>query len=172
MYKIQPIIDYIIDTYEFKIDPCSAPRSDFQYLKRDFYLFIKKKVSEKLFFFLRDISPIKYLDETPKWKSKYLHDSIWLSKRDENSRTFYEVEIRPVPTESTFYITDLSGIFKPILDDTNYKIKIYKNLSPIEDYTFPFNYKCGTKSIDFHFSNFSDLKIHLRDKKINHILFS
>lgn len=166
MYKIQPIIDYIIDTYEFKIDPCSVPRNDFQYSKRDFYLFIMKKVSEKLFFFLRDkISPIKYLDERP-------DGSIWLNKRDKNGRIFYEVEIRPVPIESTFYTTDLSGIFKPILDDTNYKVKIYTQLSSVEDYTFPFNYKCGTKSIDFHFSKFSDLKIHLRDKKINHILFS
>lgn len=161
MYKIQPIIDYIVDTYEFELTPCSVPRSEFQYLKRNFYLFIMKKVSEKLFFFLRDrISPIKYLDERP-------DGSIWLSKRDENDRIFYEVEIRPIPTEATFYTTDLAGIFKPILDGTNYKVKIYTQLSSVEDYTFPFNYKCGTKSIDFHFSKFSDLKRHLRDKKIN-----
>lgn len=161
MYKIQPIIDYIVDTYEFEFTPCSLPRSEFQYLKRDFYIFIMRKVSEKLFFFLRDkVSTIKYLDERP-------DGSIWLRKRDENGRIFYEVEIRPVLTSSTFYITDLAGIFQPILDDTNYKIKIYTQLSSVEVYTFPFNYKCGTKSIDFHFSKFSDLKRHLRDKKIN-----
>lgn len=161
MYKIQPIIDYIVDTYEFELTPCSVPRSEFQYLKRNFYIFIMKKVSEKLFFFLRDkISPIKYLKERP-------DGSIWLRKRGENGRIFYEVEIRPIPTEATFYTTDLSGIFKPVLDDTNYKVKIYTQLSSVEDCTFPFNYKCGTESIDFHFSKFSDLKRHLRDKKIN-----
>lgn len=102
MYKIQPIIDYIIDTYEFKIAPCSIPRSDFQYysafhaiLKRYFYLFILNKVSEKLFFFLRDkISPIKYREERP-------DGSIWLNKRDDNGLIFYEIEIRPVPAETT-----------------------------------------------------------------------
>lgn len=164
MYKIQPIIDYIVDTYEFELTPCSVPRSEFQYLKRNFYLFIMKKVSEKLFFFLRDrISPIKYLDERP-------DGSIWLRKRDDDGRIFYEVEIRPVPTKATFYTTDLAGIFKPILDDTNYKVKIYTQLSSVEDYTFPFNYKCGTKSIDFHFSKFTDLKSCLRDKKLKSII--
>jgi hypothetical protein len=164
MYKIQPIIDYIVDTYEFEVTPCSVPRSDFQYFKRNFYLFILNKVSEKLFFLLRDkISPIKYLEERT-------DGSIWLKKRDNNGRIFYEIEIRPVTAEEVIYITDLAGIFKPILDDNNYKIKIYTNISSVEDYTFPFNYKCGQKSIDFHFSKFTDLKSLLRNKKLKSIL--
>ena len=76
MCKVQPIIDYIIDTYEFEITPCSIPRSNFQYFKRNFYIFIYNKISPKLFYFLRDkISSIKYLNKIP-------NGSIWLSKRD------------------------------------------------------------------------------------------
>jgi hypothetical protein len=163
MCKIQPIIDYIIDTYEFEITPCSIPRSNFQYFKRSFYIFIYNKISPKLFYFLRDkISSIKYLNKRP-------DGSIWLSKRDEYNKLVYEVEIKPYHTEATIYITDTSGIFKPVLDDVNYKVKIYKQ-NEGEVITFPFNYKSGILGIDSHFKRISDLKMCLRNKKINDIL--
>ncbi len=112
MLKIQPIINYIIDTYEFEITPCSIPRSDFQYHKRNFYIFILNKISKKLFFFLRDkVSPIKYLDSRP-------DGSIWLSKRDKYNKLAYEVCIRPYPPETSIYMTDTTGIFKPFSDNS------------------------------------------------------
>ena len=63
MYKIQRIEQHLEKVYGFEITPCSIPRSGFQYFKRNFYIWIYRKVSEKLFYFLRDkVSPIKYLE--------------------------------------------------------------------------------------------------------------
>lgn len=165
MHEIQPLIEYIIQTYNFEIYPCSIPRSRYQYLKRAFYLFILSKVSKKLFFFLRDkVSPIKYLEERP-------NRSIWLIRRDENNRISHEVEIRTVPVESSIYTTDLYGEFEPVLNGDNYKLKIYTSLSSVEDCTFPFNHKTSNECIDFHFSRFDDLKRDLRDKKLKQLVW-
>lgn len=163
MCKIQPIIDYIIDTYEFELTPCSIPRSDFQYFKRNFYIIIYNKISPKLFYFLRDkVSPIRYLEERP-------DGSIWLSKRDETGKILYEIEIKPYPSEATIYMTDTCNIFKPILDDINYKFKIYKQLEG-EIITFPFNYRSGIVGVNSHLTRLPDLKMCLRNKKLNDLL--
>ena len=72
---MEQIVEYIVNTYEFEVVPCSIPASEFQYIKRNFYIWIKNRISEKLFYFLRDkVSPIKFLNERP-------DGSIWLRKR-------------------------------------------------------------------------------------------
>lgn len=162
MSKIQHIIDYILDTFDFEVTPCSIPRSDFQYFKRNFYIFIHNNISKKLFFFLRDkISPIRYLEERP-------DGSIWLSKRDETGKIVYEIEIKPYPTEATIYMTDTCNIFKPVLDDINYKFKVYNQEGEI--ITFPFNYKSDIVGVNSHLTRFSDLKMCLRNKKLNDLI--
>lgn len=66
MEQINQIVNYIEDVYEFEVVPCSIPSSEFQYIKRNFYIWIMNNISKKLFFFLRDkVSPIKFLKERP-----------------------------------------------------------------------------------------------------------
>tara|TARA_R110000772_G_scaffold1210_4_gene4305 strand:- start:943 stop:1413 length:471 start_codon:yes stop_codon:yes gene_type:complete len=60
------ILEYAINEYGLEKHPCCIPKNMFENLKISFYLWIKKKVSEKLFYFIRDkIWSIKFLDENP-----------------------------------------------------------------------------------------------------------
>jgi len=162
MYKIQSLIDHIEKVYGFEIVPCSIPRGNFQYFKRYIYLFILHKVSEKLFYFLRDkVSPIKYLDERP-------DKELWFRKRNSEGRVSIEVEIRPVPVEACIYLSHDSGLFKTM--DENYKVKIYCQLSDVEHISFPLNHINGNEQIDYYFSKINELKEELRNYKLNNIL--
>ena len=163
MYKIQPVINHIEKVYGLELAPCSIPRSQFQYFKRNFYLFIYTKVSQKLFYFLRDkVSTIKYLEERP-------DREIWFRKRNSEGRISIEVEIRPIPVEACIYISQDSGLFKPIGNE-NYKVKIYEQLSDVENISFPLNHINGNEQVDYYFSKVDELKQVLRDYKLKTIL--
>ena len=162
MYKIQPVIEHIENVYGFEVVPCSIPSNNFQYFKRHIYLFILRKVSEKLFYFLRDkISPIKYLDERPKGE-------IWFRKRNSEGKISIEVEIKPIPPEACIYVSNRneSGLFN-IIGSENYMVGIYKQLSGIE---FPLNHINGKEQVDYYFSQVDELKQVLRDYKLKNIL--
>lgn len=162
MSKIQPLITYIERAYGLELVPCSIPRSQFQYLKRSFYLFILNKVSERLFYFLRDkVSPIKYLEERPKGE-------IWFHKRNSEGRISIEVEIKRIPSESCIYIDNESGLFNIIGED--YKVNIYEQLSDVEHISFLINHLNGTDQVDYYFSKVDELKTELRNYKLNKIL--
>lgn len=60
------IIEYVISEYGMEKHPCCIPKNKFEDIKIDFYLWIRRNISEKLFYFIRDnICSIKYLDENP-----------------------------------------------------------------------------------------------------------
>lgn len=162
MQTIQPVIKHITDVYGFSTAPCLIPRSGFQYAKRNFYIFIKKR-NEKLFNFLIKLFPIRFLDERP-------DGEIWLQKRLDGG--LCEIEIKPVPVEASIYTTDTKGIFTPT-HTGNYRVRIYYDLhlpSPHPDKTFPLNSINGDKQIDAHFSDIPELNSILRDYKIKKIL--
>lgn len=165
MYKIQPIIEHIRKVYGLELVPCSIPRSQFQYFKRYFYLFIHNKVSQKLFYFLRDkVSPIKFLDERPKGE-------IWFRKRNSEGKVSIEVEIKPLPTYQFIFSNDSSGLFHPInKEGENYEVKIYEQLSDVENIEFPLNHINGKEQVDYYFSKVDELKQVLRDYKLKNIL--
>jgi len=162
LYKLHKVVDHLESVYGFELVPCSIPRNHFQYLKRNFYLWLKNKVSEKLFYFLRDkISPIRYLDERP-------GKEIWFRYRGETGRTEFEIEIKRIPHHISIFITDVKGIFK--VSGDNYKVKIYPDLSDCEHRTFPMNLETGIRSMDAHLSDFPKLKQILRESKLSNIL--
>ena len=171
MYKIQPVIEHIQKVYGLELVPCSIPRSNFQYFKRNFYLFIHNKISKNLFFFLRDkVSPIKYLDERPK-------KELWFRKRDSEGRVSIEVEIKRVSVEDCIYINQrqASGFFKPHSSagrpiNENYKVKIYEQSDSAEYITFPLNHINGEKQVDYYFSQVYELKTELRNYKLRKLL--
>ena len=173
MHKIQPVIAHIEKVYGLELTPCSIPRSQFQYFKRYIYLFIYDKVSQKLFYFLRDkVSPIKYLEERP-------NREIWFRKRNSDGRISIEVEIRPVPVEDCIYLNQDSGFFKHaggmsdlvrIFMGENYKVKVYHRLSDVEYISFPLNHVNGIQQVDYYFSQFDELKTELRNYKLKNIL--
>ena len=165
MYKIQPVIEYIQKVYGMELVPCSIPRSQFQYFKRSFYLFIHNKISKRLFFFLRDkVSPIKFLDERPKGE-------IWFRKRNSEGKVSIEVEIKPLPTYRFIFSNDSSGLFHPInKEGENYDVKIYEQLSRVENIEFPLNHINGKEQVDYYFSKVDELKQVLRDYKLKNIL--
>jgi hypothetical protein len=162
MYKIQFIIDHIEKAYGFEVVPCSIPKNDFQSFKRSIYILIHNKISEKLFYFLRDkVSPIKYLDERP-------NKEIWFRKRNSEGRVSIEVEIKRIPSEACIYIDNESGLFNIIGED--YKVKIYEQLSDVEHISFLINHLNGTDQVDYYFSKVDELKQVLRDYKLKNIL--
>ena len=165
MYKIQPVIEHIEKVYGMELVPCSIPRSQFQYFKRSFYIFIHDKISKKLFFFLRDkVSPIKFLDKRPKGE-------IWLRKRNSEGKISIEVEIKPLPTYQFIFSNDSSGLFHPInKEGENYEVKIYEQLSDVENIEFPLNHINGKEQVDYYFSRVDELKQVLRDYKLKNIL--
>jgi len=161
MQTIQSVIEHITKVYEFEMTSPSIPRSHFQYLKRNFYLFIKKNISEKLFYFLRDkVSPIKFMLERP-------DGEIWLKKRFNDG--LCELELRPIPVEAAIYVTNSKGVYKP--DHTgNYKVRLYYPHIPskfgVGEMEFPINVKCGSECIDAYFVEIPQLKESLRDYKL------
>ncbi len=85
---ISEVSDYLI-SLGFDIQPCSIPLNRNQELKRNLLLMVMSK-SKRLFYFLRKISPIKYLPER--------HDkSIWFIYRD--GGITYEIELKPESRE-------------------------------------------------------------------------
>lgn len=84
----------IVSKYGFEEIPCSIPKNDFQYFKRNIYFKIYE-ISPKLFYFLRDrVSPIKFLKERP-------DGSLFYSIK-ENGVTKYEICIEKHPMMSTY----------------------------------------------------------------------
>lgn len=164
MLKIQPVIDYIEDTYDFKFVPCSIPRNDFQYSKRNLYIFILRKVSKKFFYFLKKVSPIKYIKERPDGR-------LWYQKRGEDGRVSVELEIVPLPPEVFMYATDTTQSFKISLKYQNYKFTIYTTINGFSSVTtFPFNYNCDEQMINNHFSKIDELKRELRHKRLSELV--
>jgi hypothetical protein len=165
MYKIQPVIEHIEKVYGFEVVPCSIPRDNFQYFKRGIYILIHNKISKKLFYFLRDkVSPIKFLDERPKGE-------IWFRKRNSEGKVSIEVEIKPLPTYQFIFSNDSSGLFHPInKEGENYEVKIYEQLSDVENIEFPLNHINGKEQVDYYFSKVDELKQILRDYKLKNIL--
>jgi len=164
MQTIQSVIEHITKVYDFEMVSPAIPRNHFQYLKRNFYLFILKNINEKLFYFLRDkVSPIKFMLERP-------DGEIWFKKRFSNEMNgLCEIEIRPIPAEAAIYVEDDKGVYKP--DHTgNYKVRIYYPHIPskfgVGELTFPINVKCGTECIDAYFVEIPQLKELLRDYKL------
>jgi hypothetical protein len=161
---MEQIVNYIENTYEFEIVPCSIPASEFQYIKRNFYIWIMNSVSKKLFYFLRDkVSPIKFLEERP-------DGTIWLRKRMSDNK-LCEIEIK------TIYLYDHSTQVK--LPDGNYSFPTeYHNYSIrlAYDYLYVHNLdeiqleKLDTILIDKHLCQSKELKQFLRNKKLENIL--
>jgi hypothetical protein len=161
---MEQIVNYIENTYEFEIAPCSIPASEFQYIKRNFYIWIMNSVSKKLFYFLRDkVSPIKFLEERP-------DGTIWLRKRMSDNK-LCEIEIK------TIYLYDHSTQVK--LPDGNYSFPTeYHNYSIrlVNDYLYVHNLdkiqieKLDTILIDKHLGQYKELKQFLRNKKLENIL--
>jgi hypothetical protein len=161
---MEEIVNYIKNTYDFEIVPCSIPANEFQYIKRNFYIWIMNSVSKKLFYFLRDkVSPIKFLKERP-------DGTIWLGRRMSNGNLF-EIEVK------TIYLYDHSTQVK--LPDGNYTFPTeYHNYSIrlANDYLYVHSLdeiqieKLDTILIDKHLCQSKELKQFLRNKKLENIL--
>lgn len=164
MQKIQSVITHLERVYGLEVVPCSIPRSDFQRLKRNFYLFILNKVSEGLFYFLRDkVSPIKYLSERPEGE-------IWLRKRNDQGRVEFEIELKPLPIEACIYFV---GSKNPLLDiniGNNYRVRIYHQMNEIQTIEFVVNHHRGTEIFDQNLSEIPQFKKLYRDYKLSKIL--
>jgi hypothetical protein len=162
---MEEIVNYIGNTYEFEIVPCSIPASDLQYIKRNFYIWIMNSVSKKLFYFLRDkVSPIKYLNERP-------DGSVWLRKRMSDGK-LCEIEVK------TIYLFDHNG--KEVKPYFNYSIRLFFDL---DDFFIPVKSvgntglyeeikleNLDTILIDKHLCQISELKEFNRNKKLENIL--
>jgi hypothetical protein len=159
------LVDHIMDVYGFEVVPPSIPRSGFQYLKRDFYLFIKRNISENAFYFLQSKFPVRYGSSRP-------DSAIWLSKKSvlEKSRfrTNFEVQIKPIPPEvAAFHQDSIRGIYKVRFRD-NYRVKIFHGLAETPDITFLSD--SSGQNVDIYFSDILELKEILRDYKLRQIL--
>ncbi len=161
---MEEIVNYIKDTYEFEIVPCSIPASELQYIKRNFYIWIMNSVSKKLFYFLRDkVSPIKYLKERP-------DGTIWLKRRMSDNK-LCEIEVK------TIYLFDHNGNeVKPYF---NYSIRLFFDLDsyfiPVKKPVFPLYEEIKLEKIDpllinKHICQISELKEFSRNKKLENIL--
>jgi len=150
---VEEIVDYIVDTYEFEIVPCSIPSNEFQYQKRNFYIWVKNNIGEKLFYFIRDkVSPIKFLENRP-------DGSIWLKKRMSDDKLI-EIEIQKIYlyySIKTFF--DIDSFWFPVRSLTN--SSLYDEIQ-IE--------KLDVKLIDKHLCQIPYLKEFSRNKKIENIL--
>ena len=162
---MEQIVDYIVDTYEFEIVPCSIPASELQYIKRNFYFLIMNSVSKKLFYFLRDkVSPIKFLKERP-------DGTIWLRRRMPDGK-LCEIEVK------TIYLFDHNG--KEVKPYFNYSIRLFFYLAdffiPVKSVGNTGLYeeikleKLDTILIDKHLCKIPELKEFNRNKKLENIL--
>lgn len=159
MQEIQPIVDHLINVYGFELTPCNIPRSEFQYFKRNLYIFILNKINKKLFYFIRDnISPIKYLKERE-------DKIIWFIRRFDDKSLSTEISIIPIPIEDSIYTCDSKSIFKPSLR-VNFKVEIF-NKSDI--CIFPINIEDGVYIIDSHLVDYPIFKQIHRDYTLNKI---
>lgn len=162
---MEEIVNYIKNTYDFEIVPCSIPANEFQYIKRNFYIWIMSSVSKKLFYFLRDkVSPIKFLKERP-------DGTIWLRKRMPDGK-LCEIEVK------TIYLFDHNGNeVKPYF---NYSIRLFFDIG---DFFIPVKSagntglyeeikleKLDTLLIDKHLCQITELKEFIRNKKLENIL--
>jgi hypothetical protein len=146
---MEEIVNYIENAYEFEIVPCSIPASDFQYIKRNFYIWIMNSVSKKLFYFLRDkVSPIKFLEERP-------DGTIWLRKRMSDNK-LCEIEVK------TIYLYDNSNDY---LISLHTKDELYHQWNLQID-------KLNTSLIDKYIYQVPELKEFNRNKKLENILNS
>lgn len=164
MQEIQSVIDHMVGVYGMEIVPCGIPRNNFQHFKRYFYLLIKDKISEKLFYFLRDkVSPIKFLKDRPQGE-------IWLRKRNLEGRIEFEIELKPLPIEACIYY---SGHRDPLLDinkGNNYRVRVYHQINEIEDVEFLVNGFNGDKIVDKNLSTIPMFRHLLRDYKLNKLI--
>jgi hypothetical protein len=148
--QLNKIVDYIEQEYDFEIVPCSIPSNYFQYIKRNFYIWIREK-NEKLFYFLRDkVSPIKFLKERP-------DGSIWLRKRMSDDR-LCEIELKIV------YLFNHNG--NEVEPYFNYSINI-QMLNDMDTYYID---SFNIVLIDKHLCQIPELKELIRDKKLENIL--
>lgn len=88
--------DYLVNEYGFEINGSSIPKNDFNYYKRNFYLWIFKNVNKKLFYFLRDkVSAIKYIKERD-------DKSLWFSYKL-NGKTITEIQLQYIGVQYNDY---------------------------------------------------------------------
>lgn len=161
--KLHDVLYHLDYVYGFEMVPCSIPSNHFQYLKRNFYLWVKNKISVRLFYFLRDkVSPIRYLDERP-------NKEIWLKYRP-NDRTECEIEISPIPIESSIYVSDSKGISKPDINGDNFSVTIRHSYGEFGHMPFLMNSNTGIECINAHLSDLPVFKQKLREYRLNNIL--
>lgn len=161
MQTIQSVVEHITKVYGFELVSPSIPRNLFQHIKRDFYLFILYKVSERLFYFLREVSPIKFILERP-------DKSIWFRKRI-YGKTISELEIIPIPPEQAIY-NNYKHPLKIINGEGNFRVRFYHNNPNDYKDNFQISLYDATGGIDSYFSEIPELKALLRDYKLD-ILF-
>lgn len=139
---MKKIINYLTDFYGFEKLKTSIPKNEFEYLKRNFYLFILNKISDKLFYFLREVSPIKYLENHP-------HGSLYFNKRVDNQ--IYEL------------IIDIKQFIpEPLIRLSFYGSRNYMEKKVIK--------KVTKKDIDTLLSKDKHFKSLLRENKLKSIL--
>lgn len=159
MQKIQPIISHLERVYGLEVVPCSIPRNNFQVLKRNFYLYIKQRISEDLFYLIDRVSPIKFLKDRPEGE-------IWLRKRNSEGRIEFEIELKPLPIEACIYYF---GSKDPLLDinkGDNYKVRVYHLMSEIDTIEFVINHHNGCQIFDNNLSVLPIFKQLYRDYKL------
>jgi hypothetical protein len=162
---MEQIVNYIENTYEFEIVPCSIPASNFQYIKRNLYIWIMNSVSKKLFYFLRD-------NERP-------DGSVWLRKRMSDGKlceievkTIYLFdhngkEVKPYFNYSIRLFFDLDDFFIPVKSFKNFIGETVGNTGLYEEIKLE---KLDTILIDKHLCQISELKEFNRNKKLENIL--
>ena len=157
---MEQIVDYIKNTYEFEIEQGSIPASEFQYIKRNFYIWIMNSVSKKLFYFLRDkVSPIKFLEERP-------DGSVWLRKRMSVGK-LCEIKVIKLNVYERQGNTTYSIRLFFDLDDFFIPVKSVGNTGLYEEIKLE---KLDTILIDKHLCQITELKEFSRNLKIKNIL--
>ena len=149
------ILEYAINEYGLEKHPCSIPKNSFESLKIDFYLWIKNKVSEKLFYFIRDkIWSIKFLDENP-------NGYIPIIYRDkETGRTVVEffVERKSDYHNNNAFESTTNNWILNTFDDGN---MIFEEIEDEEKYK---------EVVDRFLSRISLFRPIVREKRINRVL--
>lgn len=129
MREIQFIVDYLKDIYGLEEKThTSIPKDDFELFKVDFYIFVKNKISKKLFYFLKNKFPIKCVP---------YKESACLYKK-ENGITVVEILIDQTIRLYIFNCYLKSGFFEFSIDKTIDNNDIFKkiNITFTNDYYF------------------------------------